>query len=143
MFSKTKSESDRLGTWREFRKSFSGSDSDVAQAFANVQTEPRYIDYYTPESWPTVFEIVQEGMFCQSGLTLVLAATLSYLDFIKTPEVRLDVISNHITGTEGLVLNHDSKYYNFLPGKVVDEEFVRENATKFDSHIIAVDKLHG
>lgn len=145
MFSNTHSESDRLSVWRSFRKTFpnNGTAQDVVQAFANVPVETRYLDYYTPESWPRTFEIVQQGMFCQSGLTLVMTATLSYLNFIKTSEVQLDVISNHITGTEGLVLNYQDNFYNFLPGTIVNQEHVQENSTCFDSYIIAVDKLHG
>lgn len=141
MFSKTSTETERLGVWRDFRKNFSGTEEDVAKAFANTKIQQRFIDYYTPENWPSVFEIVKEGMFCQSGVTLVVAATLHYHEFIKTPEINLNVISNHITGHEGLVLEHSGKHYNFLPGQVIDDQFVQDNSTVFDRHIITVDKL--
>lgn len=145
MFSQARSGADRLAAWRNFRRSFprTGTPQHVVDAFASVPRENRYLDYYTPESWPRAFEIVETGMFCQTGLTLVITATLSYLNFIKTPDVHLCVISNHITGTEGLVLQHEDNFYNFLPGKIVSRDFVQENSTRFDSYIIAVDKLHG
>ena len=143
MFSKSKNETERLSEWRRFRQQFptTGTEQDVAQAFKNVPIQRRFIDYYTPSSWPSVFEIVQQDMFCQSGLTLVLAATLHNLGFIKTPEVRLEVISNHVTGNEGLVLSYAGNYYNFIAGQIVDTEYVLENSTQFDRHVIAVDKL--
>jgi hypothetical protein len=89
-----------------------------------------------------VFEIVQQGLFCQSGITLVLAATLDYLGFINSPEFELPVISNYITGAEGLVLHYDNKYFNFLPGEIVSRQYVNENSNLYDSHVIAIDKLY-
>lgn len=143
MFSKTASASQRLTAWREFRQNFpdDGTLDTVVQAFANAHVDKRFIDYYTPESWPNVFEIVQDGLICQSGLTLIMTSTLSYLELMKSTEAEVVVISNHVTGQEGLVLRHDGKYYNFLPGQIVTEEFVLNNATIFDRHVIAIDKL--
>lgn len=144
MFSKSKSDQERLHDWRVFRQLFDreiGTEQTVVDAFKSVPTQRRFLDYYTPDSWPSVFEIVQQGMFCQTGITLVMASTLVYLDFIKTKEIHLEVISNHITGSEGLVLAYNGMYYNFVPGTIVSEEYVLDNSTKFDSHIIAADKL--
>lgn len=114
----------------------------VVEAFANAHVEKRFIDYYTPESWPNVFDIVQEGLICQSGLTLIMASTLSYLGLMNTQDAEVVVISNHVTGHEGLVLHCDGKYINFLPGEIVTEEFALNNGTVFDRHIIAIDKLY-
>ena len=114
----------------------------VVEAFANAHVDKRFIDYYTPESWPNVFEIVQEGLICQSGLTLIMASTLSYLELMKSTEAEVVVISNHVTGHEGLVLRHNGNYYNFIPGQIVTEEFALNNGTIFDRHIIAIDKLY-
>jgi len=130
-----------LAAWREFRKSFNGNETDCVEAFASIPVQPRYIDYYTRESWPSIFEIVADNMLCQSGLTLVMAATLYDLKFINNDKVHLQVVSNHITGKEGLVLKHNNKVYNFLPGEVVTDEFCEENSTTYDTYVIAVDKL--
>ena len=80
-------------------------------------------------------------MFCQSGLTLVLASTLVNLKLTKSDQYQFDVVSNHITGTDGLVFVHEGLVYNFLPDSVVTVEFCEENSTKFSSHIITADKL--
>lgn len=144
MFTKNTSSKERLSIWREFRQNFpeNGTQELVATQFKDIQLESRYIDYYTPNSWPNTFEIVSEGYFCQSGVTLVLAATLHYLKFINEERITLEVISNHITGQDGLVLNLDGSFFNFLAGEVSDEKFVRDNSTSFDKYIIAVDKLY-
>lgn len=102
---------------------------------------PRYIDYYTPASWPNVFDIMHEGYFCQSGITLLICATLRYLDFVKSDKLSVPVISNNITGAEGLVLDLNGEFYNFLPGKIVSQDFVKNNGVVYDTHIITVDKL--
>ena len=143
MFRKTHTGSERLAVWRKFRQDFSqnGTIENVIDAFSTVKIERRNIDYYTPESWPTPFEIVNEGMFCQSGLSLVIASTLIQLKLIKSENYRFDVVSNHITGTDGLVFVHEGFVYNFLPNQAVTLEFCENNSTKFSSHIIAADKL--
>lgn len=143
MFRKTQTGSERLSVWRKFRHDFpiNGTIENVITAFSNIKLERRSIDYYSPESWPSPFEIVNEGLFCQSGVTLVLASTLINLKLIKSNQFRFDVVSNHITGTDGLVFVFDNVVYNFFPDSVVSVEFCENNSTKFSSHIIAADKL--
>lgn len=143
MFRKTHTGSERLAVWRKFRQDFpnNGTVEDVINAFSEIKLERRNIDYYTPESWPTPFEIVNDGLFCQSGITLILVSTLLNLQLIKTDEYRFDVVSNHITGTDGLVFVVDGLVYNFLPDRTVTLEFCEQNSTKFSSHIITADKL--
>ena len=144
MFTKTQTSSDRLNAWRKFRKEFSSEQiNDVLQEFSKIRTLPRYLDYYTPNSWPSVFEIIDEGYFCQSGITLIIAATLINLGFISTEKLRFDAISNHITGADGLVLVHKGMCYNFIRDKIVSEEYMLENSTRFNSHVITTDKLTG
>lgn len=143
MFTKTQSPAARLAAWRSFRQNFpaDGTAELVVEAFADVTRTTRYIDYYTPENWLDVFEIVKNGYFCQSGLTLVMASTLIHLNIIKSPVLYFDVVSNHITGADGLILRDNGLCYNFLPGKIVDENFAASNSTKFSEHIITPDKL--
>lgn len=143
MFTKTQSSSERLAAWRKFRQEFpsTGTIHDVVTAFADVKMERRTIDYYTPENWPSTFEIVNDGTFDQSGLTLVIASTLINLQLIKTDECRFDVVSNHITGADGLVFVFDNLVYNFLQDSVVTVEYCKGNSTRFSSHIITADKI--
>ena len=144
MFTNTQNGSERLTVWREFRQNTHiQNPQQVVTVFENMEFESRYLDFYTPDSWPSVFEIVEEGLFCQSGITLVITATLHYFNFIKTDKVRLDAISSHINGEQGLVLVYNNNVCNFVPGQIVTEEYLKENSTRYDSHIIATDKLYG
>lgn len=137
------SSEDRLTAWRQFRTNYdiSNGPEGILEAFADINPIPRYIDYYTPASWPNVFEIVSEGYLCQSGITLVMAATLHHFGFINTPKLRLEAISNYETGTDGLILIQDNLCYNFTPGQVVPLAYAHDNSMRFVAHIIAPDKL--
>lgn len=133
----------RLREWRKLRNSFSANSniSDVVAAFGTPPEKTRYIDYYTPEHWPNVFDIVADGMFCQSGISLILAATIIELKLINTENIQFDVISSQLDSVEGLFLKHSNNYYNFIPGQISTEEYVKNNGIVFDTHIITVDKL--
>lgn len=143
MFRKTQTGSERLSVWRKFRQDFpkNGTAESVIKSFSEVKLERRSLDYYTLESWPSPFEIVNEGLLCQSGLTLIIASTLVNLKLIKSDQYQFDVVSNHITGTDGLVFVFEGFVYNFLPDSIVTVEFYEQNSTKFSSHIITADKL--
>jgi len=143
MFLTQTSSFNRLNAWRRLRKSFSPNPTmhEVVSAFNITPQRTRYIDYYIPKHWPNVFEIVNEGMFCQSGISIILAATLIDLKIINSRTLHFDVISSQIDSIEGLVLKVDNKYLNFVPGTISTEDEVKRNGTVFDSHIITADKI--
>jgi len=141
MFNKHQTSSERLNAWRTVRQQEYKTVEPLLEAFAPIKPIPRYIDYYTPRYWPNVFEIVSEGYFCQSGITLILAATLHNKGFISDEELYFEVISNHINGNDGLVLIHDNLAYNFIPGKTVSMQEVIDNSTRFNSHKIKTSAL--
>ena len=141
MFNKHQTPSERLNAWRTVRQHEYLTVEPLLEAFADIQPTPRYIDYYTPSYWPNVFEIVSEGYFCQSGITLILAATLSNKGFITADELYFEVISNHINGNDGLVLIHEQVAYNFIPGETVSLQYVIDNSTRFNSHKIKTSSL--
>lgn len=143
MFTKTQNDIDRLAAWRKFRQNFpqDGTAKMVVEAFSTVKLENRYLDYYTPDNWLDVFEIVKFGHFCQSSLTLIITSTLLHLKLVNPSELRFDVVSNHITGATGLIFVDNNLVYNFLPGEIVSEQFALDNSTHYMQHIIALDKF--
>lgn len=134
MFHKNLSGSERLSIWRNVRQKTHNNILEVLEDFATIVPLPRYLDYYTPSSWPNPFEIVNEGYLCQSGVTLVLLSTLINKGFISEDTIQLPVISNNITGTSGLVIYDRDFVYNFTPGEIVSWEYVKENSTVFQIH---------
>lgn len=139
MFKPKMSGDQRMLAWRNARHRLKETAAPLEQVlaeFADIRLNTRCIDYYTPESWPSAFEIVHQGWLDQSGLTIVLASTLAYLGFIKTVEVVLPVISNHISGAEGLVLELEHQFCNFVQGRAVSRDFANENGTVFFVHTL-------
>ena len=144
MFTKTQESDKRIEVWRNFRQNFpkDGTEQDVLDAFKAVRIRSRYLDFYTPSSWPNIFEIVDAGYFCQTGLNLVVAGTLEYLGFINSKEYHFDVISNYLTGHEGAYLVYNNMYYNFLPGENVSIDFAKKNSHSYSrGGIITIDKF--
>ena len=134
MFLKNLSGSERLSIWRNVRQKTHNNILEVLEDFSKIEPLSRYLDYYTPSSWPNPFEIVNEGYLCQSGVTLVLLSTLINKGFISKDTIQLPVISNNITGTSGLVIYDRDFVYNFTPGEIVSWEYVKENSTVFQIH---------
>jgi len=134
MFFKNHSANDRLSIWRELRQKEFSTPEELVLEYKSIKYLSRYIDYYTPKSWPTPFDIVSEGYFCQSGVTLIITSHLLHKNFLSDSEISLPVISNNIDGSHGLVLVDNNKVYNFVPGQVTDLEFVKENSTIFTVH---------
>ena len=141
MFLKTHSYTDRLSIWRNVRQNTYDSAEELIKEFTDIKKVPRYLDYYTPNSWPNPFEIVTEGYFCQSGITLLLTATLINKSFITSSELCMPVISNNISGDDGLVLLDKELVYNFIPGKIVSWDYVQDNSTIYQVHKIDKEKL--
>lgn len=140
MFKHTSGAESRLRDWRAIRQSELSLDY-ILEQFATIPVETRYIDYYTAAEWPDVFDIVSEGMFCHSGITLILAATLHHKGFISGSQMEFLVISSNIDGTTGLVLLHNDQVFNFVPGQVVSLEYVTANAVIYDRHIVEVSQI--
>jgi len=141
MFLKTHSPSDRLRIWRDIRHKEHLSAQSLVNDFSNIKILSRYLDYYTPKSWPSPFEILSEGYLCQSGVTLLLTSTLINKGFITSNELIFPVISNNINGDSGIVLLDKDNVYNFTPGKIESWEYVKDNSTVFQSHKLDKNKL--
>jgi hypothetical protein len=131
----------RLEWWRNIRHRDHATIADVVAEFGDLEPQLRYLDYYTPSSWPSPFEIVAEGQLDVSGISLTLAATLCYKKLINSERLHFDVISSHVDGAVGLFLRHESEYINFIPGQVNTVQFVQDNGTIFDSHSITYQQL--
>ena len=141
MFHKHQNAEERLKAWRTLRQQKFETVDELLESFANVKPIPRYIDYYTPKDWPNVFDIVKEGYLCQTGITLIIVATMHNKGFISGEELYFEVISNHINGNDGLVLIHEQVAYNFIPGETVSLQYVIDNSTRFNSHKIKTSSL--
>ena len=141
MFSKNSTSKERLQIWRDLWQKQHNSLEECIQDFSNIKIESRYLDYYTPSSWPTPFEIVSEGYFCQSGITLILTATLIHKNFLSEQEIILPVISNNVSGNTGLVVLDNNQVYNFNQGEICSLDYVKENSTIFQINKLNINDI--
>ncbi len=75
---------ERLRLWRKLRTDIENVEFDlqlheIAQFCAKMPIGHRTIDYYTPEDWPTPWEILFHGAFCASSISLLIFHTLCLL----------------------------------------------------------------
>lgn len=70
---------DRLSCWQEFRRSLEKSSDPIQDAidfynnapYVSISTDP-----YTPETWPSPWELIQENQYCEFGKLLGICYTL-------------------------------------------------------------------
>jgi len=72
---------ERLHLWKKLREEIKSLplESQLNSLAKFCQSMPigrRSIDYYTPESWPTPWEILFHGTFCTSSISLLMFHTL-------------------------------------------------------------------
>ena len=133
MFLKSTSSEVHLSEWRKVRTG-SKTIEDVLTAFSLVKEQNRCIDYYTPESWPTPFDIIEHQLYDQSGLSILIYHTLINLNFIDPTKVEWYVISNDTEGRSGLVFTESGRWFNFYRSEVVDNSIIDSDGTIFLHH---------
>lgn len=72
---------ERIANWRELREHISDLEEEeqinsIAEFFARVPIGARCIDFYTPDSWPTPWELLYHKLFCPSTISLLIYHTL-------------------------------------------------------------------
>ena len=72
---------ERIANWRELREHISDLSEEeqinsIAEFFARVPIGARCIDFYTPDSWPTPWELLYHNLFCASTISLLIYHTL-------------------------------------------------------------------
>lgn len=75
----------RIDDWAKFREELSSLDFQqqlvrVAEYFSDVPLGSRVIDYYTPSSWPSPWEILHHGLYCRSTTGILMYDTLKIVN---------------------------------------------------------------
>ncbi len=85
---------ERLNLWKKLRDDikFFTLEDQLAAIVEFCSTMPfgsRTLDYYTPTSWPSPWEILFHGSFCTSSISLLMFYTLTLLPTEKIIELFL------------------------------------------------------
>lgn len=88
------SSSERLYLWKKLREDINESPleiqlSEIAKFCSSMPYERRTIDYYSPQDWPTPWEILFHGSFCTSSISLLMFYTIVLLDPLASIELFL------------------------------------------------------
>lgn len=107
-----------IAEWKEFR---AGIDPNVALAeiadyFFDVPIGTRCIDYYSPDTWLSPWDILYFKVFCRSNVTLLMYYTLMFAD-VPEYEAELMLIDDFADVYLVLLINK-SYVLNFELGRV-------------------------
>src|SRR6056297_2956184 len=111
---------ERITLWRSFREEIQLLEQDdqlnkIAEFFAEFPIGSRCIDYYTPNSWPTPWEILYHKLLCQNTISLLIFHTLCAL--MPDRDVKIFLIEDE--RDRYLVPVIDNKYiFNFELGLI-------------------------
>jgi len=111
---------ERIAKWRELREHISTLSEEeqinsIAEFFARVPIGARCVDFYTPDSWPTPWELLYHKLFCASTISLLIYHTLC----IALGEERVSIVLVDSGDDRFLVpLVDKQRVFNFELGKV-------------------------
>ena len=130
-----------LADWKTFREQLPPTDeaiSEVVEFWKACPTVNRTFDPYDPSMWPTAWELMDEGLFCKSGLALAMAYTLIYSDTLWITRIELAMIEAF--SDRFLVVIIDNKMIiNYSYGVI--EELPQEDLRIFERFRFADDKF--
>ena len=75
------SNDERLCLWKNLRNNLKGVEfedqlKEIAKFYAATPFGSRSVDYYSPDEWPTPWEILFYGTFCISSISLLIFYTI-------------------------------------------------------------------
>ena len=85
---------ERLHLWKKLRDdikelSLINQVDEIVKFCSKMPFGSRTLDYYSPEDWPTPWEILFHGSFCTSSISLLMFYTLTLLNTPPTVELYL------------------------------------------------------
>ena len=110
----------RLHLWKKLRaeiedKSIEFQLDSIVQFFKDVPLGTRSVDYYSPDTWTTPWEILFHGSFCTSSVSILMFYTLILAN--TNHKIELWVVKDN--GGDYLLPIIDDQYVlNYSPGEV-------------------------
>lgn len=75
----------KLIDWKQYREDVNDCStieklSKTAAFFRNTPYSKRTIDYYSPNTWPDAWELINNNIHCLSSISLMMYYTLKFID---------------------------------------------------------------
>lgn len=114
----TLSSDEIIAEWKDFREQLSSDTviEEMAIYFFDVPHGPRCVDYYSPVTWLSPWEILYHKAFCRSNTALLMYYTLVFAEF-PDHEVELVLINDFMDTYLALLINNQY-ILNYELGKV-------------------------
>ena len=127
---------DRLIVWRQFRNGLESAQDPIQEAIDYYNQAPYCLiaaDPFTPSSWPTAWEIIEENNYCAFVKILAICYTLQLTDVLSKAEYEIHItrdreksatyyllyVDDNVIGFDTETYVHRSKLPNILRSELV------------------------
>ena len=127
---------DRLIIWREFRTELESAKDPIQEAIDFYNQAPYCLiaaDPFTPSSWPTAWELLEENNYCAFVKILAICYTLQLTDVLSKAEYEIHItrdreksatyyllyVDDNVIGFDTETYVHRSKLPNTLRSELV------------------------
>ena len=127
---------DRLIVWRQFRNGLESAQDPIQEAIDYYNQAPYCLiaaDPFTPSSWPTAWEIIEENNYCAFVKILAICYTLQLTDVLSQASYEIHItrdreksatyyllyVDNNVIGFDTETYVHRSKLPNTLRSELV------------------------
>jgi hypothetical protein len=127
---------DRLIVWRQFRNGLESAQDPIQEAIDYYNQAPYCLiaaDPFTPSSWPTAWEIIEENNYCAFVKILAICYTLQLTDVLSKAEYEIHItrdreksatyyllyVDDNVIGFDTETYVHRSKLPNTLRSELV------------------------
>ena len=114
MFNKTYE--DRLILWREFRHGLESAQDPIQEAIDFYNQAPYCLiaaDPFTPSSWPTAWELLEENNYCAFVKILAICYTLQLTDVLSRASYEIHITRDYKNSETYYLLYVDNKVIGF------------------------------
>ena len=126
----------RLTIWRDLRNNLETSSDTIQEAINFYNNAPDCLiaaDPFTPSSWPTAWEIIEENNYCPFVKILAICYTLQLTDVLSQASYEIHItrdreksatyyllyVDNNVIGFDSETYVHRSKLPNTLRSELV------------------------
>jgi len=112
----TKNNEQRLLIWREFRDSLETADDPIQETINFYDRAPECLiaaDPFTPSSWPTAWELIEENNYCSFVKILAICYTLQLTDVLSRASYEIHIARDYKNSETYYLLYVDNKVIGF------------------------------
>ena len=120
-----KNAEDRLRAWYDFRQHLETDDQPFKSTVDLYNTAPISafcIDPYTPETWPTPWELLEENKYDEFGYILGIGYTLGLTDRFSTSTKEIHITQDKNRSTIHYLLFIDDSVMGYDRGSIIKKE---------------------